>query len=62
MAATGNRNSSVGIATGYGVADQLRLITKDPEREIFLNHGAMYEAVKTFITEILFITINVIAV
>jgi hypothetical protein len=48
MAATGNLNSSVGIATGYSVADQVRLITKDPNREIFGNHRAMYEAVKVW--------------
>jgi hypothetical protein len=36
---------------GYGVADQLRLITKEPNREILWNQQAVYEAVKALMME-----------
>jgi hypothetical protein len=48
---TENHDSSVGIATDYGVADQYRLIIKDPKRELYGNQPAMYEIMKAFITE-----------
>jgi hypothetical protein len=59
---TGNEDSSVGIATGYGVADQFRLITKEPNREILENQGSSYEAVKALITEISLIKCSVIII
>jgi hypothetical protein len=38
-------------AMGYGVADQLGLITKKSKREILGNQQAMYEVVKALTTE-----------
>jgi hypothetical protein len=38
---TENEDSSVGIATGYNVAHQFRLITKAPNREILENQRPM---------------------
>jgi hypothetical protein len=38
---TGNRDSSVGIATGYVVANQLRFMTKEPNPGTFGNQRAV---------------------
>jgi hypothetical protein len=47
---------------GYRVADQLRLILEEENREILGNQRAVYEAVKDLITETSLVKFSVIAI
>jgi hypothetical protein len=59
---TANRYSSAGIVTGYDVANKLRLITKEPNRDLLGNQRATHEAVHALITKFSLVKFSIITI